>query len=123
MREETNQYITTRDGRNTKREANCRDIVAKSSLYWRKKDRFSPMKHLLFLLKKARMLGLRSVSSLVHCSRLLRPTVPVISRVFSDATPSSEQSPEQTQEQGDPEVIDFIKKVMNILVLLFEDCK
>ena len=75
----------------------------------------------LFLKKKARMLGLRSVSSLVRCSRLLRPTVPIISRVFSDATPSTEQSPEQTQEQGDPEVIYFIKKVMNILVLLFED--
>lgn len=74
-----------------------------------------------FSQKKARMLGLRSVSSLVHCSRLLRPTVPIISRVFSDATPSTEQSPEQTQEQGDPEVINFIKKVMNILVLLFED--
>lgn len=40
-----------------------------------------------------------------------RPVFAVGSRLFSETTSSPDASTKQPEEQGDPEVIDFIKKV------------
>lgn len=40
-----------------------------------------------------------------------RPIFAIGSRLFSETPSSSNPPQEQSQEQGDPEVIDFIKKV------------
>lgn len=44
----------------------------------------------------------------ICCSR---PVFAVGSRLFSETSSSPDPSTQQPQEQGDPEVIDFIKKV------------
>lgn len=56
------------------------------------------------------MFAIRSAVAVCRGARLLAPSIPVSIRSFAEATstPEEEKKPE---EQGDPEVIDFIKKV------------
>ena len=50
------------------------------------------------------MFGRRLIPALANHSKLLKPTTPLFSRVFSE-------TPAENKEQGDPEVLEFIKKV------------
>lgn len=69
------------------------------------------------------MYRVRGFSNLVKCSRVARPLSSPLLRLFSDAAPSAAASAEEKKEQGDSEVIDFIKKVILCLLVSFIDCE
>ena len=56
------------------------------------------------------MFAIRSAVAACHNGRFLIPSLSLSSRFFAEAT-SATQGEEKPEEHGDPEVIDFIKKV------------
>ena len=62
------------------------------------------------------MFAIRSAVAVCRSAMLLAPSIQMPFRCFAEAT-STPQEEKKPEEQGDPEVIDFIKKVCNSLCI------